>query len=735
MAHQNIEKLERQLADSSLTVLDVKQLRDWGKGYSFKGLPEDEKKHFLELLAQAEKLEKEGNLPTKPISLQPPPPTTHGANSRYRPASNARDQGSQTASSNASAAPASVIGEPFTNPYSFIPFPNKAPERNAPTPRTADEMDKNRFTGILCLKVKTLSPLMTSEAENYNEKADHKKYHALTIGSDVIVPASGIRGSLRTLMTIISGATLGYMDDTLYLCQGRDAQLGPAGKTSEPNVPKNVFLAKIIKPGSATTSGTVQLGTTNLVKWEELNNKGFRKEQRPSNGKIPSLPLYGGQEVKLSGHPINSKGKSEGLFNPDDAVIELPSELWNAYQGRNRHGEFSELRKGWLIWLEPENPDASKICSAADVKSIQWARWGRHGQPIEKALPPHIRPDSLQGDGKVDMVTDLFGQVPFKPDIDAPIFSGRIRPSNLVFKNAKSKTCPVTLAPLCAPHPGCVAFYRANTNLDQISQEDSLRGYKVYRTTKERGDKDAPWYYDQQPVFDKTNPKLPEQKVNSTRDLLNENIEGELELALHGLSPIELSLLLHICAVDWRLGGGKPFGLGHCKVEIAGLVNEFGEDVDATARTAPLPDSIQKRLELYKKSQIPVDKLRYPRAIKPAKDSSRNTKAGHVWFSRHAALKKNATTGLATIWTDGHLQESAGGKEQIKAQPLPLLDSAPEDFLYGYDCSADEDIQKNNKTIVSNLAKEIPGTSPRGGGDGHNTSPSRESRQNFRQDR
>ncbi len=36
----------------------------------------------------------------------------------------------------------------------------------------------------------------------------HKILSALTIDDDVIVPATGIRGALRTLMTILTGGTL-----------------------------------------------------------------------------------------------------------------------------------------------------------------------------------------------------------------------------------------------------------------------------------------------------------------------------------------------------------------------------------------------------------------------------------------------------------------------------------------------------------------------------------------------
>lgn len=61
--------------------------------------------------------------------------------------------------------PASAIGCAFHNPYTFIPFPVTAPERHAPTPLTIDEVEKDRLTGVLNIKLKNLSPLCTVQAE------------------------------------------------------------------------------------------------------------------------------------------------------------------------------------------------------------------------------------------------------------------------------------------------------------------------------------------------------------------------------------------------------------------------------------------------------------------------------------------------------------------------------------------------------------------------------------------
>ena len=92
----------------------------------------------------------------------------------------------------------------FHNPYTFIPFPPEEPgvlDRQPSTPLTIDEdpNERDRFTGVIELEVVTQTPLLTCEADpiNPNPKDGHKRYRALTIGRDVIVPATGVRAALE----------------------------------------------------------------------------------------------------------------------------------------------------------------------------------------------------------------------------------------------------------------------------------------------------------------------------------------------------------------------------------------------------------------------------------------------------------------------------------------------------------------------------------------------------------
>ncbi|MCO6454198.1 MAG: hypothetical protein J5I93_02680 [Pirellulaceae bacterium] len=670
-----------------------------------------------------------------------------------------------------------MLGLPFHNPYAFLPFPEQAIERHPVTWLTADELpagesDEQRLTGILELRITTETPLLTCHPEPLDDRqsaagsqsgqgrerggrrreASHKRYAALAIGRDVIVPATGVRGSLRTLLTVLTGGTLGYINQHAYACQGRDpsANLGPRGLSSPPSTPANVFLAEVVQPGHVYRDGSVRLGTTRLVRLEALErcNGGRRFSQERDPG-APALWVEldeqdqpcsistvkdeqkGQWKLKLSGRPVNPYNKREGLFRASGPEIALPAELWASYSERNVHGARRELKKGDLVWLEPVDPDCVAITSADQVKSLQWARWGRHGQPLRSLVPPDVLPDSMRAGGQVDAVTNLFGQVPER-GVDTQAFAARVRTENLVLRDAAAKVQRnVTLAPLAPPHPGCMAFYRQNANADDISESDPLRGYKVYRV--QQPGQEPPWLFLSQGVYDKQGRlhRDPRQKVNKTVDLVPAGTQGTLRISFRALTRRELALLLMACSVPWRLGGGKPLGLGLCRVDVLNLLGEDGErlqvpgwEVTDTGDQLRVDgwqsevDQYQRRVVMWEASQMPVPLLRYPRAVERTNQGI--TRGGHSWFQRHALPRKTAQRGdtarqpgLEPMYIEGPLLEAVrkDGQEvdprlpMISGQLLPPFnqDQPLADPLYGFDGYNVESQERDRKKFVRRL--------------------------------
>lgn len=779
----NLMQFAGKLAKQQIVSKDLNGLRTWSSNPAKCSEGSPEHAIALRLIELAEQMGDDRN-----AGLVAPPPTSHPQRGQ-----GGGRQGLQDRGDNVGAAEPELIKSPFHNPYTFIPFPTESlRDRRPPTPITIDEHPderERRMTGVLELTVQTLSPLLTREDQPVDSNAKHKYYRALRIGDDVIVPATGVRGALRTLMTLLTGGTLGYLDEMLWLCQGRDAKIDK----------KKACLAEVVEPGGMGRGGTVRLGPTRLVLLSSIE-KAYRGRRlpRPDNeGRV--RPLWSSEprqvtvdttmgprqewivdrvetqknsqcpwRLKLSGRPVGGKrqlaSKREGAFLPSSSnehVVRLKAEKWEAYVGRHRHADKKVLEgeskgnPGDLVWLEPKDPDRG-VESAEDVKSIQWARWGREGRRLLKLIWDHHRcvlPDSVNPDGAVDEVTDLFGQVPNEPLAakvrgwigqgtgpgPAAAFAGRIRPENLVFESgAQALQERVEIAPLLSPHPGCRAMYRQWSGVDELDKLDSdtpLRGYKVYRNTRERGGS-APWHYGEQGVYTNDHAvRRPDpasgQKVSCAMDLLSEGAAGRLRIGFQALSMRELGLLVAACSIDWRLGGGKPLGLGHCRVTRVDLLTEpqlmsdapepatlmtRGTDPQAEppgdfsgaldGRLAEAAADLAPRLALWHASQLPVERLRYPRAVET--NRQRLSRGGHAWFSRHAEARKGEDKngkpkpGLEVVWTENALRDQVGAKK-LRAQALPRFD--PErpfsDTLFGYDLIGESRTQQQKKYVGS----------------------------------
>lgn len=724
-------------------------------------------------------------------------------NPRWRRGNQGRKLASQN--SNHDAHSPELFGEAFHNPYTFLPFPEAAPPRAEPTPFSIDSVETDRCTGVMDLEIELLSPLLTSACDPaHKNKTGHQTLHALRIGNNVVLPASSVRGSLRSLMTVLSGGTLSHVDENLWLCQARDKVMGEErcrlarvrrasvhqmdgeidiGETRFPNI-EEIALAicdmnnrprpqRVHPPGAKPGKGASPAEWDDF-KAQQKNYSAYLRHKiegrlspfRPSSTsggyRIPRLyaAFQGNRlvrvstspddscdfELKLSEAPIGlgqKRPKREGAFKAE-RTLKVRAKLWRDFCGRHRHANKRELTDGDLVWLELNN-DEGRIESADDILSFQWARWGRGGENLLEVLKrehPHMIPDAMNPDGKVDMVTDLFGHVPSEIKTPeglpgpAPRFAARIRTSNLVFPNGVAELQPndkVTLAPLSTPNPGCAAFYRKartgreKTFADEVNNASwmPLRGFKVYRTCKPQDA--APWEWKAQPIYkNNAEPEEKEHNLNKTVDLLTRGT-GKLRISLNGLSRKEMALLFNACAVDWRLGGGKPLGLGWCRVrrcvfrpfldngclgpglEMLRPEKEIGRipPIFEDAHTAAELTKLRGNMIAWQASQQPVTRLRYPRAVEHNNKSC--TRGGHTWFLRHATPKKKGG-GLQVMCV--HPDPSPPLKPPaIQAQPLPAFyPKAPlADKLYGYDLFLDKqdpafcEHPTKNKTLVKKL--------------------------------
>ena len=392
----------------------------------------------------------------------------------------------------------------------------------------------------------------------------------------------------------------------------------------------------------------------------------------------------------LSGRAVKGKPKDDGspaikkeaLFIEGTDEITLPPALWkqcNDLMGDSKN----TLDQGDLVWLEPKDEFLRKIVAGRrptltteDVKTIQRTRWYKKSANLLERIDEAWMPDFLRNDGLVDCVTNLFGQVNNTGNKKVPCFAGRVWAENLVFEDCKKDVQTVDLAPLCNPHPGCYQFYQSK---DQFR----FRGYKVYRVAREG---ETPWRYDLQGqgVFDNQGKLIDfkNQEIARRVQLLPAQKTGKLRIAFHALTPEELQLLYTTCTATWRLGGGKPLGLGLCqtKAQVFLWNDQTGkleaDTQDWTVRGA-LAKLVGSRLDKWEKSQEALPTMRYPRAA--SQNNWSKQRGGHAWFPTFSTTKKNQGKQF-----ERKLQEVASRNGNLPGQFLPELDDADQ-ALYGYD--------------------------------------------------
>lgn len=587
-----------------------------------------------------------------------------------------------------------LLDSKFHNPYTFIPFSSKI-ERGTRLLQTEDEVQNTLKSGVIEVEVTTVRPLISLHPVELTGKKNEDKfparYNALTIGEDVIVPATSIRGQLRSLSTILTGSSLSTLDMDCWIYEH---QRGTSVVDE-----KKLFLAEVLNPGNSSKPGTIRLfkevrlvSRNALVEClnskdkqsdfnnfpEDIKNKRFILENvrdfpvniDPTN----MLPVNEivlerrirecapnnseGWRVRPSGTPVGlrytatkkllenlsskTRVKKEAMVRGEGLELVLPQKYWRQYEDvnpQNRH----PLEKGTIIWLEPADDALTAITNVDQIRSIQWTRWSKKTRMLCEGISSEYWPDFAQSKpDQVDAVTNLFGQVNSSNYEDVPEFAGRIRAENLVFSGAKKTLENLPLAPLAQPHVGCFQFYKKKGPKGQWM----FRGYKVYRVSK---DDDTPWKYGVQFVCDNQGKMEDFNQQNQGKwvQKLPAGQIGHVRIAFRGLTDAELALLYTVCTTKWRLGSGKPFGLGLCATRACvQLWNDDGT-ISAPSVNSLLPaPEIANRKTLWEATQQPVAKVRYPRAGNRTQRNALNNnihRGGHCWFSLFSSAQGNYT--------------------------------------------------------------------------------------------
>lgn len=162
----------------------------------------------------------------------------------------------------------------FLNPYNFVrPLP--APQNLSPLSEVTADLHllwrcppppHDRYTGLsgrITCKMTAKTPVFVSDSEIVSEQNGHKTYRFFNVNGDDMIPASSLRGPIRSVFEAATNSTFGaftFKDDPLFYRQPPEVALGlvPARVEQDENSESGCKLRLL------TGSQNLELGSKNL---------------------------------------------------------------------------------------------------------------------------------------------------------------------------------------------------------------------------------------------------------------------------------------------------------------------------------------------------------------------------------------------------------------------------------------------------------------------------------------
>lgn len=207
----------------------------------------------------------------------------------------------------------------FLNPYNFVrPLPAL---QNLPhlSEETADlhllwrcpPPPHDRYTGLsgrITCTMTAKTPVFVSDSEIVSEQNGHKTYHFFNVNGDDVIPASSLRGSIRSVFEAVTNSTFGaftFKDEPLFYRQPPEVALGlvPARVERDENSASGYSLHFL------TGSFELQIGSTNLyAAWiPQHPNPGTKRPKHlvTETVKIPDELQHG--QTKCWAYVVNTR--------------------------------------------------------------------------------------------------------------------------------------------------------------------------------------------------------------------------------------------------------------------------------------------------------------------------------------------------------------------------------------------------------------------------------------------
>jgi CRISPR-associated protein (TIGR03986 family) len=509
----------------------------------------------------------------------------------------------------------------FVNPYNFV--------RYLPAPTTATDNPDTQLLGrcpppphdryvglsgrIICL-LETVTPLFIADSEAIELRGEeHKSYRFFQFEGRDAIPATSLRGMIRSLFEAVTNAPFTVFNGEERLeyrldpAEARKFKAGIVRALSTEGKPGAIALCEEAKIGAYYDNPAQNLLDDTWRCGEEAyaiigktkNNVPKVEILARSRGAFDANDLAVKQGwVKVTGKTIETK-RNESFFYFADST--KPVTLVNFDEHREAdynkilHAQLTErsadfhsqvqharLTPGDLVYVELEQdaPDQVRNIALARVARL------RYRQPIDAHLPTHLKPcTSIE---ELDIASRLFGWVfgahqPTSEPLDRSktiAYAGRLRFSHANLTEDGDKgvyQAELPLAILGAPKPTTTLFYLTKSNGEWTLQErttitpaetigfdgaNQLRGRKFYR---HHGNALNRQEYE----------RADRQQDNQNRSVRGVRVPGNrfsFTIDFNNLAPLELGALLWVLQLGdegcyCRLGYAKPLGFGSVKLE------------------------------------------------------------------------------------------------------------------------------------------------------------------------
>lgn len=530
----------------------------------------------------------------------------------------------------------------FLNPYNFVrylPEPNLPPNdpdaqllgRCAPPPH-------DRYVGLtgrITCNLEAVTPLFISDSHDIRvptisrlnaDEVQHKSYRFFQYEGRDAIPATSLRGMIRSLFEAVTNSPFSVFDGDARLeyridpIEAQRFKPGIVQSLPDGDRPGVILLCEEAKIGAYYEDGKL-----NVIKghWQ-CGEEAYAILTRTKNNKVKvkaiarcpkELPADGKSQiyhgwVKVTGRTIETKRNESFFYFKDnseraqevffDAEREadfntiLYAQLQEHKDDFRRRVQSERLEEGNLVYVELE-PDKKTVRNIALAKVARL----RYRRAIGDLLPDHLKPSDQYE--KLDIASRVFGWVRATPAEDRKArvaYAGRVRFSHAVLTEDKGVyTEEMPLAILSSPKPTTTLFYLHKKDGEWSEEErkrpgsattigydgpNELRGRKFYR------------HHGSSPN------RLEYERAERRCDHQNRSVRGvrapgnvfQFTIDFHNLAPVELGALLWTLSLSqdercvFRLGYAKPLGFGSVKLQL-----ERVELLDTIARYHSLQTS------------------------------------------------------------------------------------------------------------------------------------------------